>query len=111
MIMNFKNKLEEYRNLTIYAIEMVKNDQDIKEIITKKNNILEEIKKEKFDEEELKEIIKEFNIEKIENELVLIIKKEMANTKRKIDNLNKANLARMNYKKSEYQPTLFRGNA
>lgn len=109
--MDFRSKFEEYKTLTITTIEMVKDDQDVRDIILKKNNILEEIKKEEFNEEELKEIIKELNIESVEKDLVLTIKKEMVNTKRKIDNLNKAKLARMNYKKSEYQPTLFRGNA
>lgn len=109
--MDFRSKFEEYKNLTITTIEMVKNDQSISDIILKKNNILEEIKKEEFNEEELKEIIKELNIEEVEKDLVLTIKKEMVNTKIKIDNFNKARVARASYRKSEYQPTLFRGKA
>ena len=109
--MNFRNKLEEYRDLTITTIEMVKNDQDVTDIIFKKNNILEEIKKEEFNEEELKETIKELNIEAIEKDLVLTIKKEMVNTKRKIENINQSKVIRQSYRKSEYQFTLFRGEA
>lgn len=109
--MDFRKKFEEYIKLTIATIEMVQNDKNVTDIIFRKNNILEEIKKEEFNEEELREIIKELNVEKIENELVLTIKKEMVNTKRKIDNINQSKMIRQSYRNSEYQFTLFRGKA
>ena len=105
IMIDLKQLLEEYKNLTLILIEKAKNDEELSENIEKKNNILREIKEFNYTEDEVKGIIKELNIPEIENELNLTIKKEMVKIKKKIENIRAARVARKMYRMSS-QPQI-----
>lgn len=98
--MDIRKLLEEYKKLIIILIDKANNVEDLEEWINKSNDILKEIKKINYNDEELKRILKEFNIEELENELRLTIKKEMVKIKKKIEHIKVARNARKMYRAS-----------
>lgn len=98
--MNLRQLLEEYKKLTLILIEKAKNGEELEEEINKSNNILKEIKKLNYKEEDIKNILKEFNIPELENELSLTIKKEMVKIKKQIEAMRNAKKARKMYRVS-----------
>jgi len=106
-MINFRNQLEEYRNLTLSLIEKAKNDEELSEIINKRDNILKEFDEADYGKEEFKKIVKEFNILELDNELELIVKKEMVKIKKQIENIRSTRIARNGYSNSQTQIKLF----
>lgn len=106
-MINFRKPLEEYRDLTLNLIDKAKNDEELSDLINKRDNILKEFDEADYSKEEFKKIVKEFNILKLDNELQLIVKKEMVKIKKKIENIRATRVARDGYGKSHEQIKLF----
>jgi hypothetical protein len=106
-MIDFRKPLEEYKNLTLSLIEKAKNDEELAELINKRDDILKEFKITDYSKDEFKEIVKKLNIIELDNELQLIVKKEMVKIKKKIENIKDAKLARNSYKNSREQVKLF----
>ena len=101
--MNFRKPLEEYRDLTLNLIENAKKNEELSNLIDKRDNVLKEFDRVDYSEEEFRKIVKEFNIIELDNELQLIVKKEMVQIKRKIENIRKSRVAKSNYTKSQQE--------
>jgi hypothetical protein len=110
-MMNLRTLLVEYKNTTLILIEKAKKDEELTDLISKSNAILEEAKKIEYTENELEEILKELNIVELENELRLTIKKEMVKIKKKIENIRTTKMARQTYRNSRRDLRLFIGKA
>jgi len=106
-MINIRIQLEEYRDLTLNLIENAKNDGELSDLINKRDNILKEFDESDYSKEEFKKIVREFNIIELDNELQLIVKKEMVKIKKKIENIRTTRVARNGYDKSREQIKLF----
>lgn len=99
--MNLREYLEEYRDLTLKIIDEVKKDGQISPSIDKREEIIKAVNIQDFDKEEIKTIVKLLNLEKLEEELQILYKKEMVEVKRQIDNIKKAKQININYNNIE----------
>ena len=110
-MINFRIQLEEYRHLTLNLIENAKNEGELSDLINKRDNILKEFDESDYSKEEFKKIVREFNIIELDNELQLIVKKEMVKIKKKIENIRTMRVAKNGYDKSREQIKLFMNRA
>lgn len=97
-MVELRQLISEYKEITLDLIEKVKNDDELEEGIKRRNNILKKIKNTNHNEEEIKELLKKANVSALDNELELTIKKEMVKIKKKIENMRKAKNARKMYR-------------
>ena len=105
--MNFRKPLEEYRDLTLNLIENAKKNEELSNLINKRDNVLKEFDEVDYSKEEFKKNVKEFNILELDNELQLTVKKEMVKIKKQIENIRATRVAREGYGKSQEQIKLF----
>lgn len=103
--MNLYECLEKYKEITLKLIEKVKQDEDeFEELIDKRSEILEKIKNMNFSSEEIKEIVDDLNIMKLDEELVRLMKVEQVKIKSKMDVLKRGQQAAKNYNRAfEFQ--------
>lgn len=97
--------LDMYKYITLELIEKIKQDEaDFEELINRRSEILDGLKEVKFSSEELKKIVDDLEIFKLEDELELLIKKEKTKIRNKIDLIKRGRLAARNYNKAfEFQ--------
>jgi hypothetical protein len=111
-MINLRVFLDEYKKIILELIERTKKGEELSVLIKNRNNMLKKIEESDYDEEELKKIVKELSILKLENELQLTIKKEMVTIRKKINNIKTTRVIRERYNSTE-KPNfiLFRGKA
>lgn len=102
--MDLKNYLEQYRDLTLLLIDKIQNNEDLSNFVRQRDNIIKKIGDLDFSKEEIRSIYLEFNIEMLEQKLEKAIEKEKVETRRKIEKLKKARVARNSYVKMEDRP-------
>lgn len=105
--MNLSEYLEEYKTLTLVLIDAVKNDDEMNDLIRKREVILESINNLNFDEKEIKTIGNSLKLLELEEELQNSVKKEKVRIKRQIETLKKARQANTNYNSIENKARVF----
>lgn len=105
--MDLKASLENYRNITIELIEKVKKGEDLNTLLQKRGELIENIKRLNFTNEEFQTIAKSFDILKLEEKFQESINKEKENIKEKIRFVNITREARIKYESSQFRPTFF----
>lgn len=111
IVIDLKKPLEEYKNLTLELIKKAKNDEDLSELINKRDDILKEIGKHEYSKDEFRKIVESLEILKLDEELKLVVKKEMVEIKKKIEKIRTARVARMSYRNSTEKIKLFMNKA
>lgn len=99
--------LSEYKALTLDIMERTNTDGLIEYLINERQQLLNEILKLEYLEDEIKKIADSLNIIQLEKELEILIKKEKVNTKKKIENLKKMRVANIKYMSMPYMPSMF----
>lgn len=110
-MIELKKPLEEYKRLTIELIRKAKNDEDLAELINKRDEILKDIGQQDYNKEEFRNIVQALDIIKLDDELKLVVKKEMVEVKKKIEKIRLARVARTSYRNSSESIKLFRNKA
>ena len=110
-MMDLKKPLEEYKNLTLELIRKATNDEDLSELINKRDDILKEIEQHDYNKEDFRNIVQSLDILKLDEELKLVVKKEMVGIKKKIDKIRAARVARIGYRNSSERIKLFMNKA
>lgn len=103
--------LEEYRELTVRMIEKAKNGEDLSELINERGLLIEELRNHDYDKNELKKYIESLEIINLDNELRLVVKKEMVNIKRQIEKIRAVRIARNGYINTSEKVKLFMNKA
>lgn len=106
-MIKLKKPLEEYKKLTIELIRKAKNDEDLSELINKRDDILKDIGQQDYNKEEFRNIVQALDIIKLDDELKLVVKKEMVQVKKKIEKIRAARVARTSYRNSSESIKLF----
>lgn len=105
--MNLEEYLKEYKALTLDMMERINIDGEIEYLFNERQQILDEINSEKYDKNEIKDIGKALNLLKLEEELILMMKKEKVNTRKKLEKLRKMHDANMKYNAVGYVNSRF----
>ncbi|WP_238916576.1 flagellar protein FliT [Clostridium sp. YIM B02555] len=103
--MNLYECLENYKKITLELIEKIKqNNDEFEELIDKRSEVLEKIKIINFSSEEIKEIVDDLDLFRLDEELVRLIKVEQVKIKSRMDILKKGRKAANNYNRAfEFQ--------
>jgi len=110
-MVDLRDRLTEYRDITVTLIKMAEKDEELQDTIALRGNILKEIENTDYNKQELKALIEELNIEELDEQLKLIIKKEIKSIRTQLDNVNKGREAVKCIRNTKQQPTFFVGRA
>lgn len=105
--MNLEEYLREYKTLTLHIMERINIDKSVVYLLDERQVILDKITELNEDKIKIKHISESLNLVELEKELNLITKKELVNTKIKIENLKKMRNANMKYNSIGYVPSKF----
>ncbi|WP_294400636.1 hypothetical protein [uncultured Clostridium sp.] len=105
--MELEEYLREYKALTLDIMERAGEDGSIEYLLDEREEILNKIKKINFEQAKLELICNKLNLVDLEEELSLFIKKEIVNTKKKMEKIKKMHAANMKYVSIGYVPSRF----
>jgi hypothetical protein len=110
-MIDLRKNLEEYKNLTLELIKKAKNDEDLSQLINERDDILKEIGRHNYNKEDFRNIVQSLDILKLDEELKLVVRKEMVEIKKRIEQIRAARVARNGYRKSSESIKLFMNKA
>lgn len=105
--MDLEQCLIEYKALTLDIMERINIDESVVYLLEERQVVLDKIIELNKDTSKFKYICESLNLFELERELNLITKKELVNTKIKIESLKKMRSANLQYNSIGYIPSRF----
>lgn len=105
--MELEEYLKEYKALTLDIMERANEDGSIGYLLEEREELLNNIKKNNYNQLEFKRICSELKLVELEKELNSYIRKEIVNSKNKMEKIKKMHNASMKYSAIGYAPSRF----
>lgn len=105
--MNLRENLESYRDITYKLIDKTKSNNNLDDLLKKRQEIINNIGLLKFNKEDFQDIINSLGIFPLEEELQKAINEEKLNIRNKINSINKTREARIKYENTQFKPSFF----
>ena len=105
--MDLEQYLIRYEELTLQLINSVKKEEDLGDLLIKRQEILDILHKFKFSQQDYKYLKLKDRILKLDEELKFEINKSKESLRKRIESLKKAKQARSKYDQSQIRYTFF----